>query len=283
MHVRDMQVQAVLEKSKSIVFTGHSLGGTLAALSALRFLSFLHTTPSSISVLCITFGSPLLGNESFSRAILRQRWGGNFCHVVSKHDLMPRLLFAPLASITTLLQLLLQHWHVSMASTTTSSSSEPASGAVLQLSEEERAHFFGVLARLQASLQLPAEEARRGIFWPFGNYLFCSEQGGICLENAESVIKMMHLMLFSGFDLGKCVDDHLRYGYYVENFSSQFLKKRSFAHEGSVPCSSYETGLALALQSSGISSQVAIFMFKQTHAHTHKHTNNTQHHFLCIF
>lgn len=246
-----------MEKSKSIVFTGHSLGGTIASLSALWLLSYLHSTPStSVSVLCLTFGSPLLGNESFSRAILRQRWGGNFCHVVSKHDLMPRLLFAPLASITPQLQFLLQHWRLSMALSSLSTP-QVVGKPVLQLSDETKAQLFGyVMGCLEMSSQLAVEEARRDMFWPFGNYLFCSEEGGICLENALSVTKMMHLMLVCGSDLDKCVDDHLRYGDYIGNFSSQFLKKRSFIHGGSVPCSSYETGVALALQSSGIAYQV---------------------------
>ncbi|KAF3439276.1 hypothetical protein FNV43_RR17552 [Rhamnella rubrinervis] len=252
------QVSGVLKNSKSIVFTGHSLGGTIASLSALWLLSYLHSTPSSTSVLCLTFGSPLLGNESLSRAILRLRWGGNFCHVVSKHDLMPRLLFAPLAPITSQLEFLLQHWRLSMASSS-SSTPQVIGKPVLQLTDEMKAQFFGyVMACLEVSSQLAVEEARMDVFWPFGNYLFCSEEGGICLENAVSVNKMMHLMLVSGSDLDKCVDDHLRYGDYIGNFSSQFLKKRSFIHGGSVPCSSYETGVALALQSSGINYQESV-------------------------
>ncbi|KAL5538824.1 hypothetical protein UlMin_044134 [Ulmus minor] len=242
------QLQALIESSKSIVITGHSLGGTTASLSALWLLSHLQSVSSSLPVLCITFGSPLLGNESLSRAILRERWGGNFCHVVSKYDIVPRLLFAPIAPHTPQLHLLLQYWHLSI-------SSPPSLAFVHQLSDQDKAQLLDfVMACLEDCSRKAGEEEEAGesLFWPFGNYLFCSQEGVICLDNAASVIKMMHLMLMSSSP-NQCIDDHLKYGDYVGQISSQFLKQRSFAR-GELPQSSYEAGLALALQSSGISS-----------------------------
>ncbi|RVX21342.1 Lipase-like PAD4 [Vitis vinifera] len=79
-------------ESKAVVMTGHSMGGAVASLSALWLLSHLQSTSSALPVLCITFGSPLLGNEALSRAILRERWAGNFCHVVSNHDFRAKTL-----------------------------------------------------------------------------------------------------------------------------------------------------------------------------------------------
>lgn len=249
-----MQVLGLMEKSKSMVFTGHSLGGSIASLYALWLLCHHHSSSSSIPILCITFGSPLLGNESFSRAILRERWGGNFCHVVSKHDIMPRLLFAPL--LTPQLHFLLNNWHLSMAFR------NPA--GVLQIPDGEKAEFFqSVLDHLERSSQLAVEGERREMFWPFGNYLFCSEQGGICLENTVSVRKIMYLMLATG-SLDECICDHLNYGDYIGNFSSEFLKRRNFMQGGLGPCSSYEAGVSLALQSLGIAWQVLISIFHST-------------------
>ncbi|PQP92402.1 lipase-like PAD4 isoform X1 [Prunus yedoensis var. nudiflora] len=184
------QMVEVTKNSRSIVITGHSIGGTTASLCALWLLSYLQSVSSSLSVLCITFGSPLLGNESLSRAILRERWGGNFCHVVSKYDIMPRLLFAPLASCTTQLHLLLQHW---------------------------TAPQFGNLA---AHLQEASEAGEEG-----------------ATSNPSC-----------------CIEDHLKYGEYVGKFCSQFLNKRSFM-QGELPQSSWDAGVALALQSLGISGQ----------------------------
>lgn len=252
-----MQILALKEKCKSIVITGHSLGGTVASLSALWLLCHCHlqSVSYSPSVLCITFGSPLLGNESLSRAILRERWGGNFCHVISKHDIMPRLLLAPGATLTPQMRLLLKYWHFSM-STTSPQIGNHRNAAATQLGDQ--AEFFRlVMASLENS---SSEEAMRNLwFWPFGNYLLCSLEGAICLDNAASVIKMMHLMLMTGSP-NDCIEDHLKYGEYVSRVSSQYLQQRSFIR-GEPLESSYEEGLALALQSSGIPSQVLTFSY----------------------
>ncbi|KAK4360418.1 hypothetical protein RND71_019370 [Anisodus tanguticus] len=82
----------IMNTTKLIVITGHSIGGAIASLLALWLLCHLQTI---CSVICITFGSPMLGNESFSRAILQERWAEHFCHVVSQHDIVPRLFFSP--------------------------------------------------------------------------------------------------------------------------------------------------------------------------------------------
>jgi hypothetical protein len=233
------QMEPIL-KCKSIVITGHSLGGTTASLAALWLLSYFKASYSSQKILCITFGSPLLGNESLSCVIGRERWGGNFCHVVSKHDIMPRLLFAPLAPFTSQLQSLLQFWHSSMTS--------PQFGHS-QLQDQHKADIFHfVLAHLEIGVQGGSE-----VFWPFGSYLFCSEDGALCIDNAKSVVKMMHLLL-STSSPSLSVEDHLKYGDYVAKVSIEFLKNSSFT-EGLLPESSSEAGIALAVQSLGIACQ----------------------------
>ncbi|KAM5577862.1 hypothetical protein ABKV19_008277 [Rosa sericea] len=251
------QMSALINGSKSIVITGHSIGGTTASLCALWLLCYLQSVSSTLSVLCITFGSPLLGNESLSRAILRERWGGNFCHVVSKYDIMPRLLFAPLESCTRQLHFLLQYWQMSMLASSPGNFGQYF--PVLQLGEEEKAHLFSFISHhnllVSSVAQAEAREEKANIlYWPFGNYMFCSQEGAICLENAASVIEMMHLMFMTG-NPSCCIDDHLKYGHYVGKISSQFLNKKSFLQGEVIPESSYEAGVALALQSSGISKQ----------------------------
>ncbi|XP_062007377.1 lipase-like PAD4 isoform X2 [Rosa rugosa] len=251
------EMLALIEGSKSIVITGHSIGGTTASLCALWLLCYLQSVSSNRSVLCITFGSPLLGNESLHRAILRERWGGNFCHVVSKYDIMPRLLFAPLESCTRQLHLLLQYWQMSMLASSPGNFGQYF--PVLQLGEEEKAHLFSFVSHYNLLVSSVAQEEAReekanSLYWPFGNYMFCSQEGAICVENAASVIKMMHLMFTTG-NPSCCINDHLKYGDYIGKISSQFLNKKSFLQGEVIPESSYEAGVALALQSSGISKQ----------------------------
>lgn len=242
------QMMEIIQKSKSIVITGHSVRATTASLSTLWLLSHLQRSNSpSLPILCITFGSPLLGNESLSRAILRERWDGNFCHVVSKHDIMPRLLFVPPLQFINQLKFLLNFWHLSMTS-------PQFQALATQLNNEEKAEIFRfVMGRLEVLAQAEEAGSATRAFWPFGSYFFCSEEGAICIDNATSVIKMMHLMLMTGSPCAS-IGDHLMYGDYIRKISYQFLKRRNSMH-GDIPESCYEAGVALALQSSAVSSQ----------------------------
>ncbi|GMG99829.1 hypothetical protein Nepgr_001669 [Nepenthes gracilis] len=205
-----------------------------------------------LTVLCITFGSPLLGNKSLIRAILRQRWGGNFCHVVMRHDIVPRLLFAPLASLNTQLLCLLRCGQLPMMCP---HSGQPA----IQISNEQKAQLLRfVLDFAEARLTTTDEDMGTGLFWPFGTYLFCSEGGAICVDghNTVATAKLLHLILATA-TATSCIDDHLKYGECVQKISLQFLKTKGFM-EGNPPESSYEAGLALALESSGLASQELI-------------------------
>ncbi|CAL1371834.1 unnamed protein product [Linum trigynum] len=253
------QISEVMRECNSVVVTGHSIGGTIASLCAIWLLSCLESTSPRPSVLCITFGSPLLGNESLSRAILAQRWAGNFCHVVSRHDIVPRLLFVPdLAPVTHQLHSLLHFCHLSLSAPQLGTS---PLGLLQQLTDEAKTKLFHhVMASLHALLEFGGEgrKANKGSsFSPFGNYFFCSQDGGaICVDNAASVVRMMYLLL--GMGSPSCsIDSHLNYGVVVEKVCSQFLTNRSFL-QSELPESSYDAGLALALQSSGIDSQEPI-------------------------
>ncbi|ESW09760.1 hypothetical protein PHAVU_009G154000 [Phaseolus vulgaris] len=233
--------------TKTIVITGHSIGGATASLSALWLLSYLHhiSCSTSVSVLCITFGSPMLGNDSFSRAILKERWGGNFCHVVSKHDIMPRLLFAPTTPYTAQLNLLLQFWQ--------QSTTAPGFGKLaVPVSDQQQELFNVVMSCLDAATQ-DGEGSTPILFHPFGSYLFVSSEGAVSVDSSTAVIKMMHLMFASGSPACS-IEDHLKYGDYVKKLSLQFLSHKN-SMQGNIPDSSYEAGLELAVQSLGLAKQ----------------------------
>ncbi|XP_057495138.1 lipase-like PAD4 [Actinidia eriantha] len=257
----ESQMYEIIKQSKSVVFTGHSIGGTIASLSTLWLLSYLQSISSPLNVLCITFGSPLLSNESLSKFILQERWGGHFWHVVAKHDIVPRLLLAPLSPLTQL-HALLQYWHLSMTSAqlpvtgqdfcSLAQNASLRQDIVVQLPDEEKNRLFlFVLACAEAS----AKAGRSGgssFFWPFGNYVFCTNEGAVCMDDGAAVVNLMHLMLVTG-NASSSIEDHLKYEYYVEKVSMQFLKRTGFV-EGEFFESSYEAGVTLALQSSEIAS-----------------------------
>lgn len=235
--------------TKSIVITGHSIGGATASLCALWLLSYLHHISSnlSVSILCITFGSPLLGNGSFSRAILKERWGGNFCHVVSKHDIMPRLLFAPITPYTAQLNFLLQFWQLSMTV-------QGFGNLAVPISDQQKELFNFVTSHLNAATQDGEGSLAPILFHPFGSYLFVSSEGAVCVDSSTAVIKMMHLMFASGSPACS-IEDHLKYGAYIKKLTSQFLNQKS-SMQGNILDSSYEAGLELAVQSLGLANQV---------------------------
>jgi hypothetical protein len=247
------QILEIMNTRKSVVFAGHSIGGTIASLSALWLLSSLKSLSTSLSILCITFGSPLLGNAPLSLSVLHNRWSGNFCHVINRHDIVPRLLFAPLAPLASVLHSLLQYWHLSMM--TPSSLSLQHCQLAVPLDDLEKHKLFElVLAAMEE------EEMKSGSlgFRPFGNFLFFGgKEGAVCVDNDAAVVKMLRLMLAMGSP-GSGIDDHIRYGEYVAVLSVQFMTRKLGFVDIELPQSSYEAGLALALQSSGLTGQDAV-------------------------
>ncbi|XP_025884985.2 lipase-like PAD4 isoform X2 [Solanum lycopersicum] len=210
----------IMNTSKSIVITGHSIGGAIASLLTLWLLCRLQTI---CSVICITFGSPMLGNQSFSRAILQKRWAGHFCHVVSQHDIVPRLFFAPSCSFQF-------------------------------ISYENKTQLFHVVLD---SLGVVSRGECKSSFCPSGSYLFCTNKGAVCVDNGMVVIKLLYFTLLNSSQ-SSSLEDHLDYADFIQKVQWQFIENRSFT-EGSIPKSSYKAGITLALESLGIASHEVNF------------------------
>lgn len=80
--------------NQPLIVTGHSLGGSVASLFTLWLLDSLPRYGVQ-HILCITFGSPLLGNNGFQKAISEHpTWRSCFLHVVSDKDPVPRFLIS---------------------------------------------------------------------------------------------------------------------------------------------------------------------------------------------
>ena len=71
---------------------GYSLGGEDSTLTTLWVLE---NKLRQSSPFCITFGCPLLGDVGLVEAVGHENWTNNFCHVVSKNDIVPHMLFVP--------------------------------------------------------------------------------------------------------------------------------------------------------------------------------------------
>lgn len=225
-----------------LVFTGRSAGGavaSLAALSALCLSRSPHTrSPATLSsVLCITFGSSPLGNEPFARAVLREGWGGRFCHLVSHGDAFPRLLFCPAAA-----------------------SVPPEAVAHPPLPTHTGPQTSGCRAAGAASGRQgsPDFSHLRGFYRPFGSYLFCSARGGaVCVDNPQAIMKMLYLTSSAGEDRG-VEEELLCYGALVDRLRRRSLLKGSVFLRGDGglrPTSTptlLEAGISVALEALGI-------------------------------
>ncbi|XP_050271362.1 senescence-associated carboxylesterase 101-like [Quercus robur] len=81
-----------IDNSKPLIITGNSLGGSVATLFTLSLLEKFNFSKTK-GPLCITFGSPLIGDENLQEAISKYAaWNSCFLHVVSDQDLVPRVL-----------------------------------------------------------------------------------------------------------------------------------------------------------------------------------------------
>lgn len=88
----------LVKKNKAVAFVGHAVGGAVASLVALSLLSSYPSICNTRSLLCITFGSPLLGDDALSAAVLKQKLAHRFCHLVSTSDPLPRSLLPPIVN-----------------------------------------------------------------------------------------------------------------------------------------------------------------------------------------
>ncbi|KAK8447407.1 hypothetical protein SEVIR_8G066700v4 [Setaria viridis] len=263
----DFQMLLDQIRGKAVVFTGHSLGGAIAALAALHYLcisSSSSTWGSAPSVLCVTFGSPLLGNEALSRAILRERWGGNFCHVVSQHDVVPRLLFCPLDAVPAhvIVGMQLQQWPAARtrhagavtAVTATARAADADRDALRQLVQTH----VGAVA-MDQKLADPAAPSG-GPYRPFGTYVMCTPDGAVCVDNPTAAVQMLYATFASRCSPGSESPEaaHSCYGDLVVKMPQHLLLRRRPRADDDAPviASNYDAGVSLALEASGIHAMV---------------------------
>ncbi|EGD81919.1 hypothetical protein PTSG_02605 [Salpingoeca rosetta] len=85
------------KKKYRLVFCGHSLGGALAQLVALRVLLECHQRDDRRNVHVVTFGAPLVGDRAFAQQFEREIGGADVAHSncrfhVYNNDIVPRVL-----------------------------------------------------------------------------------------------------------------------------------------------------------------------------------------------
>ncbi|KAL2319459.1 hypothetical protein Fmac_028428 [Flemingia macrophylla] len=85
------------KKKRKLVLCGHSLGGAVAALATLAILRVIAASSSSkenenVSIKCITFSQPPVGNAALKDYVNRKGWQHYFKSYCIPEDLVPRIL-----------------------------------------------------------------------------------------------------------------------------------------------------------------------------------------------
>eukprot|EP01018_Ginkgo_biloba_P037610 Gb_07529 [translate_table: standard] len=258
------------KEGKIIVFTGHSLGGAIATLSTLWMLEKRQRQRSP--PFCITFGCPLVGDTKLSQAVRRENWSGNFYHVISRHDIVPRILLSPLQSIHRPLRSLLPFWWKSM--TKPSTSKYDVNKTRHPLSQDEARSFVQrvidhasqVVNYASAAVAAPANlllggmknVIKRSPYRPFGAYVFCSTSGAACIDNFDATLQMLYFTLQTKEKTlnkisGACIIEHTEYFKTLENISQNIGNAGAFSRLVISDASSpYEVGIAMQLESLGV-------------------------------
>ncbi|GLJ28512.1 hypothetical protein SUGI_0560980 [Cryptomeria japonica] len=236
-----MNTFAKQRKEQTIIFVGHSIGGAIATLSTIWVLE---KRLRQISANCITFGSPLVGDTVLMESIDRQDWSGNFYHVVSKHDIVPRMLLAPFESIG-------QHLN----------SIFPQRGSIIGNDSINIMHpsTLEVCRKLLHNVKCLGEESSP--YKPIGTYMFCSIYGASCIEDPQAVLKMLILTLQNTEENGivdengigaAFISEHISYGDKLKHVIESGYSTRT---ANIVSESSIEIGIALQLKAMGFQIQ----------------------------
>eukprot|EP01018_Ginkgo_biloba_P029711 Gb_22765 [translate_table: standard] len=261
------EVQKAQGENKRIVFAGHSLGGAIASLATLWMLEKRHKADEA--PFCVTFGSPLVGDKTLSQAIRREKWSGQFFHIVSRHDIVSRILLAPSKSISKPLTALIPYWWKSI-----NSAAKNIDKLVDPLSVEEKSSLLTSVLKHASALANYVTVAYRAStnivfgdvnnlvkqspYRPFGCYVFCSKSGAACIDNHEAILQMLYYTLQSSdaspdCTAHACISEHTGYSSTMQQIIQALASVGGPAELViSDAKSPYELGICLQLQALGL-------------------------------
>eukprot|EP00262_Sarcandra_glabra_P007521 TRINITY_DN20389_c0_g1_i1.p1 TRINITY_DN20389_c0_g1~~TRINITY_DN20389_c0_g1_i1.p1 ORF type:complete len:655 (+),score=80.31 TRINITY_DN20389_c0_g1_i1:171-1967(+) len=201
------EVRKLMAEKKQIVFTGHSSGGSIAILATLWLLEqhLKFDNPNQILPLCVTFGSPLVGDHLLGRAVRREDWSSRFIHFVMRYDIVPRILLSPFSSIQREFQtilLFLDPKSTYFRSESIESCHQPTSFvSTIMRNALFVASHAACLSMGCTNLLL---ESITGVihlspYRPFGTYVFCTGNGRlVSVSNPDAVLQMLFYCLQLG-------------------------------------------------------------------------------------
>lgn len=262
--------KAVAER-KQIVFTGHSSAGPIAVLTTVWFLeNFIKSDPSTnrMPPICVTFGSPLVGDFIFNHALRRESWSHYFIHFVMRYDIVPRVLLAPLSSLEPELEIILHFLNPKRAIPMGEPTGEALALYVTvmrnasSVASHAACHLMGNTNKLSDTLLSFIELSP---YRPFGTYVFCTGNGElVVVKNPDAVLQILFYSSQLSSEVERpeialrCVRDHLNYQSELQN-----LETKGVAHLDNLqglPLSSNvgAAGLGLVLNNLGLSTRARL-------------------------
>ncbi|KAK4257119.1 hypothetical protein QN277_006751 [Acacia crassicarpa] len=197
------EVEKAIREKKQITFAGHSSGAAVAILATLWALDKYSAPPNNdqFPLICLTFGSPLIGNHILSHATRREKWSNYFIHFVMKYDILPRILLAPLPSFEQRFDPILEFFNPKSDSFGVESVADQPETETSDLhfkvmvnAEYARSH---AACKLMGNTNAVSSETLATFkplspYRPFGTYIFCPGSGKlIIISNPDAVFQLL--------------------------------------------------------------------------------------------
>ncbi|KAK3225664.1 hypothetical protein Dsin_005526 [Dipteronia sinensis] len=217
-----IEVRKAATENKQVVFTGHSSGGPIAILAAVWFLQ------NAMKPLCITFGSPLVGDRIFNHALSREDWSQYFTHFVMRYDIFPRVSLAPFESTARQLPQILQFLNPKRTVAMKDEEAEALYVEVMRnassVASNAACHLMGNTNKL---LETVLSFVKLSPYRPFGTYVFCTGNGRlVVVRNPDSVLQILfyscQLSSGEGSEISiRSVKDHFGYQSEIQSLEAK--------------------------------------------------------------
>ncbi|OAY62848.1 Protein EDS1L [Ananas comosus] len=198
------EVYKAITEKKRVIFTGHSTGGSIAALATIWLLENCMKSGGATQVhpFCVTFGSPLFGDCVLIHALEREGWSRCFVHFVMTVDIVPRILLTPLSSCREEIQAIL-HFLSPKASDFSLESIgksqlvsvfyETVLRSALSVSSYLTSLLMGCTNSILGSLTSFIELSP---YRPVGTYVFCTSKGQlVAVKSSYAIMQLLFYCL----------------------------------------------------------------------------------------
>ncbi|KAK9809541.1 hypothetical protein WJX73_010756 [Symbiochloris irregularis] len=177
--------------------TGHSLGGAVACLAALHCKAQRQQhDPAPPRVQCITFGAPLIGGLKLQKHVKLQGWQCDFLHVVSRHDIVPRILISKSEGLIMACKAAFSHASTPILMYDRDVEDDANKANIWDLGQQVKDFFEPIaMAPRAAAKAVVAACQTHGAYRPVGTYLLCAHGGLVPLEKPEEVLHVLYVTM----------------------------------------------------------------------------------------